>query len=195
MTCGDSTIPMSNHKADHYHGKNASLYEEKRRHKPMWEREQKAVAAFVERGVVLDVPCGTGRFFDIYKAKGLGFLGLDISADMLAQARRKDPEARLVEGSVFDINATLGETFGTVVCVRLLHWLNWPEVIDALGILSRVSDTLVVSIGLGDEGFKGGTFDHDENKWHALIGDNHERVWLETNEGRNTWWLYKIQLQ
>ncbi|MFN8005746.1 MAG: class I SAM-dependent methyltransferase [Terriglobia bacterium] len=38
---------------------------------------------------VLDVPCGTGRFLDIYSAAGLQVFGCDISNQMLAKARQR----------------------------------------------------------------------------------------------------------
>ena len=54
-------------------------------------------AVFVERlldtcppgGVVLDAPCGTGRYFDLVRASGRRVVGIDQSAGMAAQARSK----------------------------------------------------------------------------------------------------------
>lgn len=40
-------------------------------------------------GVVLDVPCGTGRFTNFLLREGFSVIGADISPEMLAEARRK----------------------------------------------------------------------------------------------------------
>lgn len=41
-------------------------------------------------GVVLDSPCGTGRYFSLVRASGRRVVGADQSAGMLERARRKD---------------------------------------------------------------------------------------------------------
>jgi SAM-dependent methyltransferase len=59
--------------------------------------------AFVERlletcpagGIVLDAPCGTGKYFDIVRAAGRSVVGIDQSAGMLAQARARSIAIRL----------------------------------------------------------------------------------------------------
>src|SRR5215204_5830905 len=56
--------------------------------------------AFVEKliestpagGVILDAPCGTGRYFPMVLDAGRSVVGIDQSAGMLAQARAKHPE-------------------------------------------------------------------------------------------------------
>ncbi|HVS11559.1 MAG TPA: methyltransferase domain-containing protein, partial [Planctomycetota bacterium] len=40
---------------------------------------------------VLDVPCGSGRFTELLRARGLLYVGLDLSPAMLLQARAKAP--------------------------------------------------------------------------------------------------------
>jgi SAM-dependent methyltransferase len=40
-------------------------------------------------GIVLDAPCGTGRYFDQVAAAGLRVIGIDQSAGMVAQARAR----------------------------------------------------------------------------------------------------------
>ena len=58
-----------------------------------WKKEtkviQKMVAGFDPGTVILDVPLGTGRFLPIYRSKEIQTIGLDISADMLKQAKNK----------------------------------------------------------------------------------------------------------
>jgi SAM-dependent methyltransferase len=46
-------------------------------------------------GVVLDAPCGTGRYFALVRASGRQVVGIDQSAGMLAQASAKGLATRL----------------------------------------------------------------------------------------------------
>jgi len=48
-------------------------------------------------GAVLDVGCGTGRNLPLYR-QGLRVVGIDVSAEALARARRRRPDVPLVQG-------------------------------------------------------------------------------------------------
>jgi SAM-dependent methyltransferase len=53
-------------------------------------------------GLVVELGCGTGISSEIIVAAGYDVLGIDISPDMLAIARRRVPSAELREGSLWD---------------------------------------------------------------------------------------------
>lgn len=152
---------------DVYYGPVADSYDASREVKAKWKEELAAVERFVVDGPVLDVPFGTGRFVPIYRAKGLGFKGVDISGDMLAIARAKFPgvDARL--GSAFDLRFGEGE-FATAVCVRFLEWLPLERAKILLDQLRRVADTLVVTITHGIEG-KPEAYTYDFGKFLTAI--------------------------
>ena len=57
--------------------------------------------AGIEDGLVVDLGCGTGILAERLLAAGYDVLGVDISADALAIARRRAPAARFVEASAF----------------------------------------------------------------------------------------------
>lgn len=136
---------------DGYYGQVAESYEPSRSVKPKWKAEHAAVERFVMEGPVLDVPFGTGRFVPIYRAKELAFTGIDISADMLAIARQKFPDANPKMGSIFDLACDDG-SFATVVCVRFLEWLPLDHARPVLDRLRRIADTLIVTMTHGVEG-------------------------------------------
>lgn len=46
-------------------------------------------------GVILDAPCGTGRYFEVVRQAGRHVVGIDQSAGMLAQARARGLADRL----------------------------------------------------------------------------------------------------
>jgi hypothetical protein len=132
-----------------------------------WARETVAVNDFVFSGPVLDCPVGTGRFVPIYHNRELPCVGVDLSADMLAEARRKYPSLELCKGSIFGLPFT-NKQFATAVCVRLLDWLTPEEMAQAVAELRRVAHILVVSIRYGVERCEL-NWTHDLNKFYEAI--------------------------
>jgi SAM-dependent methyltransferase len=68
----------------------------------MWEREQRLLDRILDqhvsrRGSYLDFACGTGRVLSYVEPHFWAAVGLDISATMLAAARERVPNAKLVE--------------------------------------------------------------------------------------------------
>jgi hypothetical protein len=135
---------------DRYYGSGATNYDRDRCHTLRWAKEQVAVSEMVFSGPVLDVPVGTGRYVSIYRDKGLQHVGVDVSPDMLAEAKRKYPDLEAIEGSVFDLPFK-DKQFDTVVCTRLLDWLTPEEMFTAISEMRRVARVLVVSIRYGKE--------------------------------------------
>lgn len=143
--------------ADDYHGDMASTYEARRTGSRKWRREHDAVAEFLQRlprGLsVLDVPVGTGRFFPLYVASEAKVVGVDISPDMLDEARSMANETglsvRLLGGSVLAL-PLVDNACDAVVCVRLLNWLTAKDVEIALAEISRVArKEIIISVATG----------------------------------------------
>ncbi len=80
-----------------------------------WWRRQAASAIDVPRGsVVLDLGCGTGRLGELLAAR-CRVVGVDVSAHMLAAARRRlRGSVRLVQGSAFRLPFPDGALDGAV---------------------------------------------------------------------------------
>lgn len=83
---------------------------------------------------VLDLGCGTGRFFPLYEEAGLAdTLGVDIAARALAVARRLHPGVRTVRQKAEDLDP--GRTYDLVVCHRVLQHITpatLPRVADRM---------------------------------------------------------------
>jgi len=127
-----------------YRGEVASDYNRARMAGRQWRRETDAIEKHLRasRGqVVLDVPFGTGRFAPIYLDRGVGVIGVDVSADMLAEAGRdsavKELAASLVEGDVEKLPLADGSV-DYIVSTRLLNWLPSDVRETALGEFHRV---------------------------------------------------------
>jgi ubiquinone/menaquinone biosynthesis C-methylase UbiE len=137
--------------ARRYRGTTAAHYEQQRTGEPSWAREQAIVSSMLEAfpndGTVIDVPVGTGRFFEFYQARGLHPTGIDVSVDMLTQARQKAEQLGLAvlleEGDIRRLRFP-GEAFDGAVCIRLLNLIDFGDVVPAVQELARVSKRYVI---------------------------------------------------
>ncbi len=152
---------------DKYHGTVAERYDVERCHSLRWAREQLAVADFVRDGPVLDVPLGTGRYGEIYRERGLKAVGVDVSADMLALARKRYPEIVGIQGSVLALPFD-DKAFATACCTRLLDWLDPVDMAQAVAELRRVASVIVASIRHGVEEIRVNQT-HDLANWYRAI--------------------------
>ena len=100
---------------------------------PLGEEGRKKVVAKLDAGAVLDVACGTGTLLALAKQKGLKCTGLDLSEGMLAQARRKVPEAEFRQASYYELPYP-EESFDYVVATNALS----GEHIDARKVLREM---------------------------------------------------------
>ena len=86
----------------------------------------------------LDIPCGTGRFSDLFDAQGCHTIGADLSVEMLQQARAKHPQQDFLCADMgrlpFEDNA-----IDIGVCIRMLHLVHSSELrVRFLRELNRV---------------------------------------------------------
>lgn len=111
----------------------AAQYEALRKNDRYWTWENEIVdhclGTFQVGDQIADCPVGTGRFMDIYARHGLRLLGIDISADMLEEARTK-VETTSMAGRVEFIQAD-ASSMGldqpltkALICFRLLHLIS-----------------------------------------------------------------------
>lgn len=112
---------------DSYYGERACGYTEARVNQAHWPIEQKSVKRFLnqlpDNLSVLDVPCGTGRFFSLFTEKNGSIVGLDRSIDMIRAARSEVPEDSQPCGYIISDCRQLpfpNEAFDLVLCFRFL---------------------------------------------------------------------------
>jgi SAM-dependent methyltransferase len=122
-------------------------------------REAVADAAGITTGTrLLDAGCGTGEFLALAIARGASASGIDLSADMLAVARRRAPEADIREGDITklpyeddafdvvtafnavqftgDVPATIAELARVAPTVAVCNWGTPSELLDLFAALS-----------------------------------------------------------
>jgi SAM-dependent methyltransferase len=117
-------------------------------------------AAFVARlaglvrqgGAVLDAACGTGKYWPALLAAELHVTGVDQSAGMLAQARRKHPQVPSRVLALQDL-AELPDRFDGLLCVDALECVppeDWPVVAAGLGTVLKDQAPAYVTVELPD---------------------------------------------
>jgi ubiquinone/menaquinone biosynthesis C-methylase UbiE len=131
-----------------YKGDIASKYNVRRQKEGKWQREQsvfKEIFSKLPEGTtIVDIPIGTGRFIPFYKKFGLHAKGVDISQDMINEARKEAEsqgyEMEFKQGSADQIPLE-DSTSDYVVCARLLNWLPLPIFKNMTKDFARVART------------------------------------------------------
>jgi ubiquinone/menaquinone biosynthesis C-methylase UbiE len=142
---------------DKYTGRVAEVYDQRSR-SPKWRAEDAAMERFLDRigpvATVLDIPVGTGRFLATFAARGIAAIGMDVSADMMAQARLKAPDADLRHGDILAIDMA-DQSVDLVVAMRIMSWLTVREMRTALAEIGRVSRRWVITGGGREDARRG----------------------------------------
>ena len=84
-------------------------------------------------GLILDAPCGTGRFWPMILASGRTVFGIDQSRGMLARAQAKFPDVPIEKMGLQEM--PYREAFDAAVCMDALEGLppeDWPLVLRNL---------------------------------------------------------------
>lgn len=135
-----------------YYGEKARVYDERNVDTGKRRREEAALREFLSgtKGTVLDIPVGTGHFLTLYTELGLEVVGLDVSHEMMAQAKAKVPSADLRVGDILQI-PLCDCSVETAVCIRLLSLIDTDEMIAAVRELGRVAtERVICSLKLGE---------------------------------------------
>ncbi len=140
----------NNHLAGDYSGESAATYRKRRFESSGRMQKLHAMeAGFAENllhkvgsdAVIVDIPCGSGRFTKLF-TKSKYLFSMDISQDMLAEAKHAAPEGfngEFVLASATDIPLS-DESVDLTFCMRLLHHLAEPDIRkQVLSELRRIS--------------------------------------------------------
>jgi SAM-dependent methyltransferase len=98
-------------------------------------------------GVVLDAPCGTGRYFPLVAASGRRVVGVDQSGGMLAQARSRGIAERLVQTGLQELDEP--PVFDAVLTIDALENVSpedWPVVLANLRNAARPGGLLYMTV-------------------------------------------------
>lgn len=129
-----------------YHGDIAARYDADRMVEPLWAEEQEFVRVWLRRfspaATILDTPVGTGRFLPLLVERGLKVIGSDISADMVAEARRQygglGEAVTLTVGDAEKLDLP-DQSVDGVISWRFFHLIPEPVLARVLREFHRVS--------------------------------------------------------
>src|SRR5262249_18380887 len=71
-------------------------------------------------GLLLDVGCGYGRWFELYRGRGVRTVGIDIVHDLAKRGKALHPEGLFVVGDAQHLPFA-SETFDSAVTVKVLQ--------------------------------------------------------------------------
>ena len=139
----------------------ASTYEE---HEYPVEAQRRFVARLLDTcppgGVVLDAPCGTGKYFPLVAAAGRRVAGIDQSAGMLAEARAKGIAESLAQVGLQEM--TFERAFDAVMTIDAMENVppeDWPTVLANLRRAVRPGGHLYLTVEEGHQDVVDAAFD------------------------------------
>ena len=106
------------------------------------------------RARVWDVGCGPGHVTAFLAGLGLDAAGIDLSGQMVAQARARHPDLEFSAGSMTALPAPDGSWDGLVCFYALIHMIEDADVRTALAEFRRVLDDgglLLLAVHAGEE--------------------------------------------
>ncbi len=93
---------------------------------------------FVMGGRTIDIGSGSGRDADWLDRNGYPCEGLDVSAGLIAEARRRFPHLRLRHGRLPDLDGLPDAGYDNVLCETVIMHLPGPQVPSAVRSLCRI---------------------------------------------------------
>ena len=129
----------------------ASNYNNDRQNEEHWIKENNFVLQYFKKHSVdslLDLPVGTGRFFDFYE-NIIKITGIDISDAMLLEAEKKIEDLnyaekiKLEKGDVFNLNYQ-DAFFDCTIVFRLFHLIPEEKLDAAIQELCRVTKKHII---------------------------------------------------
>lgn len=118
--------------AQKYYRKHSSSFSRRLSHQRDEQLARKALALVGDPGLVLDLPCGAGRFWPLLAEKANRvIIGADNSAAMVETACGSQPaniveRVRPLQTSAFDIQLP-DNSVDSIFCMRLLHHIGEAE--------------------------------------------------------------------
>ena len=111
-------------------------------------------AGLVNRaGVVADVGCGTGAATRMLADFGLDVVGIDLSPNMLAEARRRNPDLRFEVGSMTGLEYDDGRFDGICAWYSVIHIPDelLPQVFSEFHRVLRPGGLALVAFQVGEQ--------------------------------------------
>jgi len=114
-----------------------------RTRKVIWEDLKPFLIKVKKREKVLDLGCGNGRIFSALKKKSVGYVGVDFSESLIAQARKRFPKVKFILADLTKNGIWQElekEKFDKVFLIAVLH--HFPTSFLQKKLLRRINRAL-----------------------------------------------------
>jgi 2-polyprenyl-3-methyl-5-hydroxy-6-metoxy-1,4-benzoquinol methylase len=108
---------------------------------------KRVVATCPPGGLILDIPCGTGRYFELVVEDGRRVVGVDQSSGMVRRARQLGLAQRVEESGLQELASD--DEFDGVLCIDAMEHIppeEWPIVLGNLARALRPSGLLYMTV-------------------------------------------------
>ena len=142
-----------------------------------WESHRKIMKEklpeMIEEGSsVLDIGCGFGHWYEALKdIKGVDYLGVDYSKEMIERAKKRYPDARFMVGDAYKLKFA-DKSFDYVLCFDVLRHLRFYE--EVIKEMNRVGKTVIMTVFMHDG---------EKQEWKTSGGDKNGYIVQCYNEG------------
>jgi SAM-dependent methyltransferase len=157
-------------------------------HKPLDQALLKRLAVeTLGKGPVCDMGCGPGEVARYLKDRGADVIGMDLSAGMVIEAKRLNPDIRFSQGDMLHLDVADNSWAGIAAFYSLIH-IPRPQVVDALRELRRLlkpGGLLLLSFHVGDQTV------HLDDWWGHAVSIDFNFYLVAEMEG----WLRKARFQ
>ena len=160
--------------ADFYRGRVAESYEANRSSSEVWAREDALIEEILgdlripAGGLVLDAPVGTGRFVQLLGRYDVRLLGIDVSDEMLEQARvRGKTDGMFAVGDLTKLPIE-SSSVDVALCIRFAHLVSRSTLRAAMREFARtinLGGVLIIGARLESSTAKS----IHQNRVHALM--------------------------
>jgi len=89
-------------------------------------------------GVICDMGCGPGQIARYLRGRGMKVCGVDLSPEMVRQARRLNPEIAFQQGDMCALADIADKSYGGIAAFYAIVHIPRPSVVRALQELRRV---------------------------------------------------------
>jgi SAM-dependent methyltransferase len=128
-------------------------------------------------GVICDMGCGPGQVARYLHDRGAETCGVDLSAEMLKQARRLNPGIQFRQGDMLALSNIADDSYGGIAAFYSIIHLQRPSVAAALRELKRVllpRGVLLLTFHIGRQVI------HRDEWWEKKV--NLDFIFFETEE-------------
>ena len=112
------------------------------------------IAKVSSRGPICDMGCGPGQIARYLQGRGAPACGIDLSPEMVIQARRLNPEIPFQQGDMLALTGVRDETLGGIAAFYSLIHIPRERMVGAMTELKRVlrpGGVLLASFHIGQQ--------------------------------------------